>query len=691
MTRLAIISAAGALLLAVPATAQDASADDTVDTAQREIYEPAFFERFAPRNALEMLEEVPGFEIRGGDGGRGLGQSNENVLVNGERLTSKSDSARDQLARIPADDVVRIEIADGTALDIPGLTGQVANIVTGGGGGLSGQFRYEAEARAFNTDPELYGGEISLSGALGRLGYTLALSNDNRRFGNDGPTLIVDGAGRLIERQVAQLVGGFDNPTLNLRLGWELGGGVEANLNATYEMNDFDRTTTEARFLTGGTRIDRSDFVVSSGPDHEVSGDIRFPLLGGVLKLIGLASYDTDDVSNTLNDRFADGSPDAGSRFTRDGGSGERIGRAEYNFGAFGVDWQLAGEAAFNRLDRVSGLFALAPDGAFERIDFPQGTGGVREDRYEGVLSGSTRLSPTLALQANLGAEFSRIEQTGGIENARSFRRPKGAVSLAWRPETFLGGGFDAALELRRSVGQLDFGDFLARVFLDDDQANRGNADLVPEQSWDVALEMNKRLGPLGSTKLRLERRAISDFVDFVPLPGGGEGRGNIDSATAWEVETVTTLRLDMLGLAGVQLDLETFYGPTRLIDPVDGRVRPFSGANELRASFDARHDLPSGVWAYGLGAFYQSEDFNFRLAEIERETEGPVFLDLFVENKDVAGLTVRATAANLLGARDRSVRTVFEGSRAGGPVRFVETLDRRIGPIFRLAVSGSF
>ena len=679
----ASLLAALALACSIEAQAQE----DSAGTTRRDVYEPAFFERFAPRNALDMLEEVPGFEIRGGDGGRGLGQSSENVLVNGERLTSKSEGARAQLARIPADTVVRIEIVDGTTLDIPGLTGQVANVVTGGGGGLSGQFRYEGGFRFYNTDPELYGGEVSISGELGRLGYTLALSNENNRFGNDGPTVLTDAAGRVIERQFARLSGGFDDPSLNARLVWELGGGTEANLNANYEYSRFRRRTGEVQFPIGGLRLDRDDLVTSEGPEYEVSGDVRIPLLGGTMKLIGLESYDTEDVVNTLIDLPADGSPARGSRFTREGGEGERIGRAEFNFAALGVDWQLSGEGAFNRLDRVSGLFRLAPDGAFVSIPFPAGTGGVREARYQGALAGSTRLSSTLALQANLGGEFSRIEQTGGIENARSFRRPKGSASLAWRP----GSGFDAALEIRRSVGQLDFGDFLARVFLDDDNANQGNADLVPEQSWDYVVELNKTLGPWGSTKLRLERRRIEDFIDFVPLATGGEGRGNIDRATVSVARSTSTLRLDPIGLTGGQIDLEISYAPTRLIDPLTGLSRAFSNANDLFARFDYRHDVLGSSWAYGANLFYQSGQASFRLAEISTEQEGPVFADLFLENKDVFGLTVRAVAANLLGGRDTGTRTVFDTSRADGAIRFVEAADRRIGPIFRFSVSGSF
>ena len=48
-----------------------------------DIYTPEDFARFAPRSALDMLRQVPGFTIISQDQGRGLGQANDNVIVNG--------------------------------------------------------------------------------------------------------------------------------------------------------------------------------------------------------------------------------------------------------------------------------------------------------------------------------------------------------------------------------------------------------------------------------------------------------------------------------------------------------------------------------------------------------------------------------------------------------------------------------
>ena len=71
---------------------------------------PADFTRFAPRNALDMLRNVPGFTIREATQERDLGAATGNVLINGQRISGKSNDVLTELGRIPASNVVRIEI-----------------------------------------------------------------------------------------------------------------------------------------------------------------------------------------------------------------------------------------------------------------------------------------------------------------------------------------------------------------------------------------------------------------------------------------------------------------------------------------------------------------------------------------------------------------------------------------------------
>lgn len=678
-----------AVMGTVPVYAQDDQQPaPAAANGDAQVFEPGYFAQFAPRNALDMVDRIPGFSISGGNdqGQRGLGQATQNVIVNGERLSSKSESVRDQLRRIPATDVVRIEILDGNATSIPGLTGQVANVVYTSNG-ASGQFEWTTGFRPHNTEAQLFGGEISVIGSSGALDYTVSLSNENNRFGADGPVSITDRDGALIESQYSKLSGKFDNPKISTAFSYDFGGDVTANLNLSYGSDFFSRKEPETAIDSAGVTRTREALVEEDGPEYELGGDIQFPFGPGSLKLILLERFERDNYSSTVIDRLSDDSPPRGFRFEQTNGAGERIGRLEYDWKLWGADWQLSGEAAFNRLDRRSRLFELAPGGEFVQLAFPQGNGGVTEDRYDASLSISRSLSSTLSVQVIGAMEFSTIEQTGFAANSRSFKRPKGSFAATWKPRD----DFDISVTLAKRVSQLSFGDFLASVSLNNDNQNGGNNELVPYQSYNVEIEANKTFGAWGSLKLEARKAWFEDFIDWFPLPGGGEARGNIGDADRLHLQANATINLDPLGFRGARVDLEVVKRDMNVIDPFTGLNRPFSYDQEGSFEIDFRHDVPGTDWAWGANLDHFDQAPYARRFEIGREWEGKVFGSLFIEHKDVLGLTVRARANNLLGARDYFRRTVFDGPRPEGAVRFEEYRSRRIGPIFRLTVSGDF
>ena len=699
MTRsqaLATSTLAIAAMLATPALAQDGASSDgadaaveaTASTTGARVYEPTYFSQFAPRNALDMVARIPGFAIAGGDdnGLRGLGQATQNVVVNGARFSSKSESVEDQLRRIPAGDVIRIEMVDGNTLDIPGLTGLVANVVYKTGG-VSGQFRWNTGFRPYNTEAQLYGGEISMTGSDGALDYTVSLSNPNDRFGADGQVLITDADGELIEEQYSKFSGKYDNPKLATNFSYDFGSGTVANLNLSYGEDFLKQSLPEIATRANGSVRTRDSRVHEDGPEYEIGADFEFPLGPGKLKLIGLERYERDNFSATVIDGFDDGSVSTGFRFAQTNGEGERIARGEYSWKMWNSDWQLSGEAAFNRLDRSSSLAELSPEGEFVNLPFPGGNGGVTEDRYETSLSFSRALSPTLSVQAIGAIEFSTIEQTGSAANSRSFKRPKGSLAATWKPSQ----GFDLSLTLARRVSQLSFGDFLASVSLNDDNENGGNNELVPYQSWNIELEANKSFGAWGSIKLEAKQAWFEDFIDWFPLADGGEARGNIGDADRLHLEANATLKLDPLGVKGARFDIQAIKRWMYVTDPFTGIERGFSNDQEGFLDIAFRHDIPASDWAWGAGLNHNDPAPYSRRYEEGREWEGPFFDALFIEHKDVFGLTVKASSVNLLGARNRWVRTVYESPRPDGDVLFHEDVNRRIGPIFRLSISGDF
>lgn len=690
---LAVLCASTSVLAAEPdpepVLATSAPLPETGES--RTVFTPADFTRFAPRNALDMLRQVPGFSIREGEEARGLGQASGNVLVNSQRLSSKSDDIFTQLSRIPASTVERIELVDGARLDIPGLTGQVANVIARTDS-FSGQFRWSPEFRPHYADPRFTNGEISLSGRQGPVEYTVSLVDNANRGAAGGPTLITDRNGALLQTREDVVKARRDDPKLAVRLAIDGPGSSKGNLNGSFQRIPREFTERSDRVDADGTVTARDLVDKSSERNWEIGGDWDFAVGPGRLKLIGLNREIHRPYSQSVVTTFADGGAPVGDRYAETADSSERIARAEYSWAMLGGDWQLAGEAAFNALDNVARVATLDATGRFVDEPFPEGTGGVKEDRYDASLSFSRPLSKTLTLQLIAGAERSTLRQTGAPSGngdgplSRSFFRPKGSLSLAWKASKTL----DVSFKLKRSVGQLSFSDFLARRFLDDGNANSGNADLVPQQDWSAELELNRNFGKWGSTKLRLVAREIQDYVTVIPIGPFGESVGNVGRARERQIVSNTTLQFDPIGWKGARLDVNVELYFTSLRDPFDAtRAIPF-GSTDRYVEVEFRQDFPGTDWAAGADYEYNHASRYHRRYEIGRPFEGPVFAGLFLEHKNVMGLTIRADARNLLNARQRWDREVYAGPRPGSPIAFVETRDRLIGPIFTLTVKGS-
>lgn len=654
---------------------------------EAQVYTPADFARYAPRSALDMVSQIPGFGIRDSEERRGLGTATGNVLFNGTRPSNKSEALYTLLQRIPAGNVTRIEIVDGATLDIPGLTGQVANVIYQANG-LSGQFAWNPEFRSNFTDPLYTRGSVSLTGRTGDFEYQAALNNEESgRSGAGGPTLIYDGAGQIIETRDEIFTSNYDSPRLSGSLNWDPASSLEANLNGQYQRIYNRYREVGTRSPLGQIAQDRSVRQMGDSWNYQFGGDLAFDLGPGRLKAIGLRRFSHEPSSQTVITRLADGSDTFGDRFTQTGDLGETIARAEYTWAMLGGDWQLSGEAAYNTLDNVAGLFTLDDSGEFVEVPFPGSTGGVAEDRYDGSISYGRPLSRTLSMQLIVGAEYSTIAQTGENGLTRSFFRPKGSLNLAWQP----GNGWDGSISLSRRVSQLSFYDFLARAFLDDGNENAQNVDLRPRQDWSVEAQIGRNLGRWGSTRVRAIYRDVEDLVDIVPVLGGGEAVGNIPTAWAAAVVLENSINFDPIGIRGMRLDANLVFQQSRLTDPFTGEERQWSGFATRQAYLTLRHDIPNSDWAWSLQGNHQYSGPRYRSNEISRAYEGPWFVSAMVENKDVFGLTVAAGVGNILGARSYRDRTVFDGLRSETPVRFVEERDRLIGPIFSFSVRGSF
>lgn len=670
------------------ATATAASAVPApADGAQR--YTPGDFASFSPRTALDMVEKVPGFVIVTGTNGgaRGLGAATENVLINGERIANKSTDARSALQRIAASQVAYVDIVDGASLNVPGLTGQVANVVlvaSTAQAGFTTTIRWQPDWRP-RLDDNWLNGEVSTTGTIGGTHVTLSLKNEANRNGHWGPEQRFDGNGvrQSTRDELASYSG--DRPRLALALARTTAGGDKWNFNLGGQLQKLvDAASSIAVGPTNGAL--RETFKsVEDEHNFDVGGDYEFGLGQGRLKLIGLYRFEhSPNVDTFIVDRAIGGR--SGERFTQTADEGESILRGEYGWRtAGGTDWQVALEGAYNTLDVDAEFATLQPDGSFLPVIFGGEKTKVEEKRGEASLTWGRALAPNLTAQINLGAEYSALSSSGPDGLTRRFVRPKGKLALAWKvgPRTTIN------YQLQRRVDQLNFFDFASSVDVANGQGNGGNGLLVPPVVNRTELEFVQDLSAWGNASVAFAYAYAQDLVDQIPLSPTTEGRGNLPGAHLYRISSKATLLLDRLGWKGARINSDLTWRRNRVRDPLTGSWRDQSEGQEYLVDVSLRHDIPGSELAWGASYFDEHFSPNVRLNAIENEYNDGAFVAAFVEHKDVAGFTVRLTYRNLAGQKNRFDRTVFV-DRRNGPIAFSESRRREFGRYFQLTVTGT-
>lgn len=663
------------------AWAQDAGVETSFD--------PAYFSQFQPNTAIDMLSRIPGFVLQGGGNGeRGFGQANLNILINGRRPSSKSSDAGDILGRIPADTVLRIDISDGASLDIPGLSGQVANIITDTTKGkLSGSWEYVARFEE-GTEPQLGDAKASISGSNGNLEFVASVNLGQRRRTEVGQEQFFDGAGQLIEDRMEDIFSYGERPGIDLNLTYTTDSDHIANLNVSGQLANSRRGNRETF-----TAIADGGFTGSSISDdgedeynYELGGDYAFPVGPGTLKLIGLHRYENSDL-NSAFDFFEDGAEPYRSRFDRLEKEGEFIARGEYSWKtANAQDWQVSWEGAFNYLDSVS---EFADSNTPLTLDVVR----VEEQRSEANVTTSWALSEKANVQTSLGAEYSRLNVTTNAEPARSFFRPKGFVSASYD----VSDKHIIRAKLERDVGQLNFGTFVSSVNLTEDTANTGNSQIVPTQFWNGEIEVERKGGGAISGTAKFYARIIEDPIEQILFENDPndpdddtEGPGNLDSAFRYGVEGNMTWLLNKVGLKGGELELEGALENSSIDDPVTQLSRSINDTMIWRYDVTLRQDIPNSNWAWGVNFRQFKQDPFFRRDQIFEATFAKPTTIARLTHKNVFGMRVDLFLQNFLDNSVKRERLAFTGDR-NGALEKREVFNRTRGQRFSVQISDTF
>lgn len=670
---------------------------ETAEATSEQIYGPEYFTHFAPQTAADMVARLPGFEIRGGEGGaRGFGQASLNILINGRRPSSKSSGANDILRRIPASNVTQIEIVDGATLDIPGLTGQVANIIAKTGE-LSGSWNYAARFEE-GSRPQLADGGISFSAKRGRLEAVGGLNFGQFTFTEHGDETFFDGDGKVIQDREEKI--GFVNqrPSASLNFSYVRDNGDIANLNLSGHIRERDVLVQEVFDDLTDPELSGTSVADNQNDENrfEISGDYSLdaPAIGksGRLKLIALHRIEQSDVDN----RFTYEDIATGQflqTYLLEDKATESILRSEYTWKSGKTnDWSLALEGAYNSLDSDSDLFQ---DGESLQIE----TVEIEEDRVQANLSRSWALNDRTNMQISTGAEYSVISgdvstllgpdylPTDTVRDtfSDSFFRPKGFANVSFK----LDDTWTLRAEVERSVGQLDFGTYVSGVNFASGTATSGGK-IVPEQSWEGELEVHHQNSAGLSGRAKVFYQDIQDPIVQILFSDDSQGPANLDShAQRYGIEGNITWVLDNV-LKGLWLSVDGVLSDSELKDPITQQTRAISGQRLWEYDIEARWDIDGTPFAIEAEIEQGKPDDRFRVDELTDNTFIRPEFQVSFTHKELFGMQWTAKVQNILDFELRRERFIFDETLNGDLIQR-ELTRRQRGKRFSIEVTDTF
>lgn len=655
---------ATALLCGLPVMAQ---AQTTDAPASRQVipYDQAFFSTFQVQSALDMVNRVPGFTLKNVDQVRGFAAAAGNVLIDGQRPTSKSDKLTDILNRIPAGTVERIDLIIGGAegIDMQGQT-QVVNIIRKPS--EKPTLTVIANARFLSNGWVKPTGRITYSRNAGdktlELSATVFSSFDEEGSNGDKTVYPTDGSPIRRTRIIGEAgAKGFE---LNGVASHPLWGG-KLTLNGKWTP---DRYEGNYRYITDTTAVENLDY----REDLREGGFQYIRPLGKVftLKLNGLAKYTHekgDDlyISPSEETRFLDDSVE-----TENIVSGQLIWTRSER-----LTYEVGLEKAYNSRDSDT---ALTVNGA--AVDLPASRVKVEEDRTEASFLATWRATPALSVETGLKYEWSTLSQTSEHPDEKRFGYAKPKVQVTWSPE----GPWQYLLRVERVLGQLDFDDFVSSIDLMDSTVKAGNVGLEPDKRWETELNASYRFWDKGALVLKYIHKDVSDVIDRVPIVASDgsvfDAKGNIGDGTAEEIGTTLTLPMDRLRIPGGLLKFTGSVFLSEVTDPVTKEKRRLSRQPETDWILEFAQDLPVRRMQWGFSVWNGYDEKVYRASEISY-ARGNAKLNLFTEYRPGPKTIWRIELNNLPGRVHDYDRVRYDGDRATGSVRAVEMTRHRTQP----------
>lgn len=603
---------------------------------------------------MDMVGRIPGFSFQGGSSGRGFSGTAGNVLIDGERPPSRSDSLSAIISRIPAGGVDRIDVIRGGAEGID-MQGQpiVANIIRKRDAGLTG-----AASASVNFNDE---GNISPNATLQLRsqadGHLLDGSIKLIRSVGSGESRgrRVDPSGTVIRLSESKSSSTFER--VEATGSWEttwLGG--KLRVNGLAAADQYDGQGQDQLHIPGGIQASTSGSETLSG-----EAGIRYSrnFDGGYnLELVGFQSVWNGQTEGTFD------TPSFTSGNHSDDETSESIVRGALRLPTAG-EWTFegGGEVVYNLSasegGRVKDGTPFELDGDSNQVD------ELRADWFS-----TATWSPSTNLNVEVGAryEWSRITaEVGSVHSQKELMYLKPRVNMSWTPEE----GHQLGLRLEQIVDQLAFASFASTAAFEQEIFGVGNADAEPEKNWIVNARYERQAGGQNSFVISYTRTEIEDVLGRTVLvvPAAApdpevelEITRNTGRARRDVLEVEGALELDGFGIMGGIFNYGAKLRDSNVIDPVTGAEHMISDTSPWSWNVSLQQTVGNGDFKWGVFLQDDSDTKSWSPRQYTERSNG-TFLGANVTWKLKEAWTVSAGANNLL-AQDSVTEAVFYTAR---------------------------
>lgn len=655
------------------------------------VYEADFFTKFNPITASDMLSRIPGVSSGGGDwggdGNRGLGTGG-NLLINGQRVAGKGNSAADQLSRVTAAEVERIEIIRDTsgALNVRG-SGEVINIILKELPTRSST-QVQLLQRLSHDDTYELGGNLGWSAQFGGFQALLNVEHRPRYVNRDDREVRISPTSEILGILFEEDISDQDEQRISTNMSYGVGS-HRMQLNGQLSTSEYPRFVNRdfIDFVEGAPLESlESEQITNEESSWELGGDYEYSFTSG--SRLAFLFVANSEVRDFVRERFvaepATNPLEKNLFIDSQSERAEFILQTNYNFSlSSDQSLRIGFERALTQSDSAlfianrSGTGPISEQFGSLALNVSASNSGTRveEIRHEGFVFHNWTISDKSSLESSIVYESSEIAQTGAINKTRDFQ--------FWRPTFDYRYNFAENFRFRgivtRNVSQLSFSAFAATANEEDRDIDgfAGNPELEPETGWRYEAELEYRLpndaGVISSSIFYTDvDNKIGRINATVDPDEPRSAIGNVGPAKEYGWSSRASLRLNRFNLPNAIVSLRMGFFDSEILNPfINEEIRT---GDRGFANIEFQHDITSLNLSYGIDYNYPIWGGFHDVDIITRtRTDRARNLDLFVQKVWFDDWVFRLESDNTLDASRCRYRERFQTTTVAGDIRLTQ------------------